>query len=65
MAIGARPSVQHTVPTDYVQIGIGQQGEREARLALQVGGNFRWIHADGYRANAARLEFLKVLLNTS
>ena len=65
MAIGPRPGVQQTVPPDYVQIGIGQQREGEARLALQVGGDLRRIHADGYQANAARLEFLKVLLNAS
>ena len=65
MAIGARPGVQQTVPPDYVQIGIGQQREGEARLVLQVARDLRAIHADGYRANAPRLEFQKVLLNAS
>ena len=65
MTIRAGPSVQQTVPPDYVQIGIGQEREGEARLALQVGGDLRRIHADGYHANAVRLEFLKVLLNAS
>jgi hypothetical protein len=32
---------------------------------LQIAGDLRAIHADGYRANAPRLEFLKVLLNAS
>ena len=65
MVVGARPGVQQTVPPDYVQIGIGQQREGEARFVLQVAGDLRAIHADGYRANAPRLEFLKVLLNAS
>jgi hypothetical protein len=65
MAVGASPGVQQTVPPDYVQIGIGQQREGEARLVLQVARDLRAIHADGYRTNAPRLEFLKVLLNAS
>src|SRR5215469_2378234 len=65
MAVGARPGVQQTVPPDYLQIGIRQQRESEARLVLQVAGDLRAIHTDGYRANAPRLEFLKVLLNAS
>ena len=65
MAVRARPSVQQTVPPDYVQIAIGQQRVGEARLALQLAGDLRGIHTDGCRANAPRLQFLKVLLNAS
>ena len=65
MAIRARPGVQQTVPPDYLQIAIGQQREGEAGLALQVAGDLRGIHADGYRTNAPRLQFLKVLLKAS
>src|SRR6516164_2052454 len=52
MTVGAGPGVQQIVPPDYVQVGIAQQREGEVRLVLQVAGDLRAIHADGYRANA-------------
>ena len=65
MAIGPRSGVPQTVTPDDVQVGIGKERVGEARLATQVGGDLRWVHADGDRTNTARLEFLKVLLNAS
>lgn len=65
MTIGPRRGVQQTVTPDYIQIGVGQEREGEARFAAQVGGDVRRVHADGYRANLVPLEFLKVRLDAS
>jgi hypothetical protein len=65
MAIVPRRSVQQPEGTDYIQIRVGKEREGETRFAAQGGGNLWRVHADGYRPNALRLEFLKVTLNAS
>ena len=65
MAIRPCRDVQQTVTPDYIQIGIGQERESEARLAAQGGRHLRQVHADRDRTNALLLEVLKVRLDAS
>ena len=65
VAIGSRCGVQQAITTDDVQIGIGYKGEREARLAAQIGRDLRRVNTDGDWANTARPEFRKLLLDAS
>jgi hypothetical protein len=59
-----RPGVQHIVPPYDLHFGIGKQWKRVAELLGLPAIYLRRINTDADNANAARVEFGKLLLKT-
>jgi hypothetical protein len=64
LASDARPLVRQPVLANDRTVRVGEDRERVAGLACEIGRDRRRVDADGDRANAPSLEFGELLLET-
>ena len=57
--------VNQIIAADGLEFGIREKGVREVRELAKIGGDVRWIHADGYRPHTGVLKFVELFFDSS